>query len=198
MVQNGDKRLGRHTKRHTHLTRVRSSQDDGPQWLTKPTTGKRKCGKSEGRPYRRADDPLHTRTRNPNMSPESTHRLMATVQAAKTKRWVLDRAKRAGVSNPRSIFGDAPTVGSLCAEAGVVMNVKTHKLQRQAKTGNKYDLWTNVRAVWADYEVTKLERAWQNRELALRQAIATKGGNEWNIPHVEPVVRTKLLRKCRL
>ena len=78
------------------------------------------------------------------------------------------------------------------------MNVKTHKLQRQAKTGNKCDLWTNVRAVWADHEATKLERVWQNRELALRQAIATKGGNEWNIPHVKPIVRTKLSRKHRL
>ena len=132
------------------------------------------------------------------MSPESTHRLMATVQAAKTKREVLGRAKRAGVSNPRSTFGDAPTVGSLCAEAGVARNYNRRAKNERAKTGNKYDLWTNVRAVWADYEVTKLERAWQNRELALRQAIATKGGNEWNIPHVEPIVRTKLLRKYRL
>ena len=91
MVQNGAKRRCRHKKRHTHHARIVQSQDDGPQWLAKPATGKRKSGKSKGRPHRRSDDPMHAKIRsNADMSPETTHRSMATVQAATTKHGVLN------------------------------------------------------------------------------------------------------------
>ena len=46
---------------------------------------------------------------------------------------------------------------------------------------------------WDKMPSTVLERAFQNRELALREAIRLKGGNRLEIQHLTPADRAALL-----
>ena len=70
---------------------------------------------------------------------------------------------------------------------------RTHKLQKYARAGSKYDLWKNMQQSWKDYPAEKIERAWQNRKLSMMEAIRLKGGNNYNIPHVTKAQRANLL-----
>lgn len=70
---------------------------------------------------------------------------------------------------------------------------RNHKFQRHARGGDKRDLWKNIQHSWSEYPADLIERAFQNRELALREIIRLDGGNKFNIPHVKPAVRAKLL-----
>ena len=74
---------------------------------------------------------------------------------------------------------------------------RNHKLQRHARAGDKWALWANMQRSWAEYPPEKIERAFQNRKLALQKIIELKGGNRFQIPRVSPDVREKLLAPAK-
>lgn len=70
---------------------------------------------------------------------------------------------------------------------------RNHKFQRHARAGDKRQLWTNIQRSWSEYPSDKIERSFQNRELALRKIVELNGGNRFNIPHVTAAKRASLL-----
>jgi len=116
----------------------------------------------------------------------------------------IERLNQAGAKfKPKIRFerqpGNSPDTNVLDLAVFRALSVRVHEKQRERRAGfyDQDGLWTAMTQAWKELPADAIERAWVDRELALRQIIKHKGRNTFEVPHTKPAERAKILAKLR-